>query len=266
MTLPVDRQMTVVTPEHVQVQFQTAGLGSRAAAHIVDLAILAIVNTILFASLYYSSLKLWSGFLGLGQYFVAIISLAVFLINWGYFVALEYFWSGQTIGKRVVGLKVVQENGQSVTFLSAIIRNLFRLVDSLPAGYLLGALVCFFHPQHKRIGDLVAGTVVIFESTQERLLVKHNIKKVLEKWPGQLPQVTLEDYHKHAFAREDWFVLSAFIERLATLSGAKAQELSWQIAEHLFNKLGIEDDFLDKHNSVVFLVALYLEVREDYDV
>ncbi len=94
---------------------------------------------------------------------IGIIIIILFIINWGYFFAFEYFSGGRTLGKKVIGIRVIQDNGHSVTLLSSLIRNLLRIIDSLPASYFLGMMMMFFHSKHKRLGDFVAGTIVVHE-------------------------------------------------------------------------------------------------------
>ncbi|MFK4996937.1 RDD family protein [Bacillus sp. N9] len=65
------------------------------------------------------------------------------MINWGYFIVFEFVSGGRTIGKRVIGIRVIQDNGHSITFLSSLIRNLLRVIDSLPTSYLLGMIMIF---------------------------------------------------------------------------------------------------------------------------
>ena len=177
-------QVDIKTPEFVSLQFQLAGLGSRTAAFIIDQLILMIVNVIIiiclgfvlygFDDLFYLADEFMS-------YPIAITLIVLFLLNWGYFFVLEYFSGGKTIGKRVVGIRVIQENGHSFTILSSFIRNLVRIIDSLPANYLVGMLMIFFHPKNKRIGDLMAGTIVVHERKAKKkigyLLLKRKLNR-----------------------------------------------------------------------------------------
>ncbi|MBK8057237.1 MAG: RDD family protein [Gemmatimonadetes bacterium] len=80
---------------------------------------------------------------------------------WGYFTLFEGFRDGQTPGKKWMGLRVIRDTGHPITVREAGARNLLRIVDLLPPPYLLGILFIAFHPKGKRIGDLVAGTVVV---------------------------------------------------------------------------------------------------------
>ena len=123
-------QIDIKTPEFVSLQFSLAGLGSRAAAMIIDQLIVAIANIALVLLLIFStSNNFWilmeSGWL------VAAFLIVLFVINWGYFFVAEYFFNGKTIGKNMIGIRVIQENGHSITLLSALIRNLLRIIDKI---------------------------------------------------------------------------------------------------------------------------------------
>ncbi|MBI9076899.1 MAG: RDD family protein [Desulfatibacillum sp.] len=91
----------------------------------------------------------------------ALYAVAAFVVTIGYSMFLEWAWRGQTVGKRLLGLRVMDENGFHLTGSQIIIRNLLRFADMLPVYYMLGGLFCLVSPKSQRIGDMVANTVVI---------------------------------------------------------------------------------------------------------
>lgn len=91
----------------------------------------------------------------------AISTIAYFVISIGYGIACEWFWRGQTVGKRMLRLRVVDAEGLRLQFNQVVTRNLLRFVDSLPGLYLIGGLACWFSAKCQRLGDLAANTVVI---------------------------------------------------------------------------------------------------------
>ncbi|MBA3259602.1 MAG: stage II sporulation protein M [Gemmatimonadales bacterium] len=150
------QHLEVETPEHVMLDLEIAGIGSRALAAIVDLLILT--GGFLGGLLAFSILV---GFgISLGPWGSAILLLGGFATWTGYFIFFEGLRRGQTPGKRLVGIRVLMDTGHAVTPAAATVRNLLRLADFLPPPYFLGALLVAFHPRGKRLGDLVAGTVV----------------------------------------------------------------------------------------------------------
>lgn len=164
-------QVHITTPEQVSINFKIAGLGSRASANIIDWVILILINVgitfslIKFSEAYPNTDPLSEA---ASSYLTAIMIVLLFLLLWGYFVFFEFFSSGRTPGKMIVGIKVIQDNGQSITFLASAVRNLFRIIDFLPVLFLLGIIMIFLHSRHKRIGDLAAGTLVIYQPKSKR--------------------------------------------------------------------------------------------------
>ncbi|WP_312115087.1 RDD family protein [Brevibacillus reuszeri] len=258
------REASVVTPEHVMLRFQTAGVGSRATAQLIDMVLLFLVNItvfILFSIAFFGNNNLF--FLETENYALAIALLFIFVLNFGYYLFLEAFWGGQTVGKRLLGIRVIRDNGQPITFLSSTIRNLFRIIDMLPTGYFLGAMVSLFHPRDKRIGDLVAGTIVVMESGQTpSFFQKKRIKKLQEQ--AGLESFSLSEAQKQAITREDWQLLSTFISRLSSLTKEKKQELGQQIAATLSKKLDMEDVPMVKENPLLFLQGLYNQLQNEW--
>ncbi len=162
-TAPDYRQhLEVETPEHIVLDLEVAGVGSRLLAALVDTGILlatAAAGGLLVAVLTSYGILPRSG---AGSAWVAALLIGAGFTLWnGYFILFEGLRAGQTPGKRLAGIRVVQDTGHPVTMGSAVIRNLLRLADALPPPYLLGLALVAFHPRGKRLGDLVAGTAVV---------------------------------------------------------------------------------------------------------
>src|SRR5918996_6122765 len=150
------QRLQVETPEHVTLDLEIAGVGSRALAALIDMLILAgsALGTIIVVGII-------AGFgVTLGSLGGAVLLLVGFAVWNGYFILFEGLRQGQTPGKRFVGIRVVGDTGNAVGLGAAVARNLLRIADFLPPPYLIGALLVALHPRGKRLGDLVAGTVV----------------------------------------------------------------------------------------------------------
>ncbi|WP_222847181.1 RDD family protein [Pontiella desulfatans] len=94
--------------------------------------------------------------------FVMALSIIVyFVVTVGYGICLEWLWNGQTLGKRLLRLRVVDEGGHRLHFSQIVVRNLLRFVDSLPMFYFVGGVTTLFNARAQRLGDLAAGTVVV---------------------------------------------------------------------------------------------------------
>jgi uncharacterized membrane protein SpoIIM required for sporulation/uncharacterized RDD family membrane protein YckC len=156
-TLQYRQHLEVETPEHVTLDLEIAGIGSRGLAAILDMAIL--VGS-LFAAFVALGILVGFGFT-LGPWGSALLLLGGFAVWTGYFIFFEGLHRGQTPGKRIVGIRVLMDTGHPVTPSAAAVRNLLRLADLLPPPYFLGAVLVAFHPRGKRLGDLFAGTIVV---------------------------------------------------------------------------------------------------------
>jgi uncharacterized RDD family membrane protein YckC len=252
------RETAIVTPEHVQLRFQTAGLGSRAAAQLIDTLLLLLVNLTVFVLIVIVVFGSEEEFFqDENSYALAILLIVLTVLNFAYFLLMEYFRGGQTLGKKWMGLRVIQENGQSLTFLSAVIRNLFRIIDNLPAGYFLGGLVVFFHPRDKRIGDMVAGTIVVLEDEGMRLSRRHK-KRKLARWMADAPPFVLTEQQKQAITREDWQLLSAYVDRLMTMAEDRRMILALEITRRLCDRL----DWPDRKTAMAFPIGFLLQLHE----
>src|SRR5216683_2195279 len=164
-------EYSVLTPERVSLQYDIAGIGSRGAAAIVDTVIQSVALIVIFVALT-AGLAASSAFLSLGSgpgagtLLLALVVLALFVVADGYFMLFEILWNGQTPGKRMVGIRVIRENGYPLRPIDAVIRNLVRLVDWLPAGYGVGVLTMLLNKRSKRLGDFASGTIVVREGSR----------------------------------------------------------------------------------------------------
>jgi uncharacterized RDD family membrane protein YckC len=161
-TLHLDAVHKVLTPEYVEFDFVLAGMMSRFLAWLLDtlvttvVAVAAAIVIQVLALIELAATK--EAGLAAAAFFVVW-----FLIDWGYFILLEAAWSGQTLGKRAMGLRVIQESGVRVGFYQSVLRNLARPVDRLPLLYLVGGVCASFTAANQRLGDLLAGTIVVRE-------------------------------------------------------------------------------------------------------
>ncbi len=146
--------LVIRTPEGVSFTLPLAGPVTRFFAFFIDLLVIGALTTLA---------NVLIGFLGIisPDLMSAAMIVMYFVVSIGYGMALEWHWRGQTIGKRVFKLRVVDEGGLRLKFSQIVIRNLLRFVDALPAFYLLGGLACFFSRKSQRLGDYAANTAVI---------------------------------------------------------------------------------------------------------
>ena len=177
--LPVELrdQLSIDTPELVSLEYPVAGIGSRAIACLIDytiqtvawflvLMLIALIGSMVDASSTHVSTSSPKSSPS-EAWVMAIMFLILFAFQWGYFTLFETFWNGRTPGKRILRLRVMQQNGRSIGFLDAFTRNLLRVADIIPGFYLVGLIAVFATRQSQRLGDLVAGTIVVHEQKIE---------------------------------------------------------------------------------------------------
>ncbi|MBV8197092.1 MAG: RDD family protein, partial [Candidatus Eremiobacteraeota bacterium] len=168
-----DETHTIDTPEQSQIEFTVAGIGSRGVALLIDTLIqllILVVGLLIFAILpsFGVSAKLHAA----NVWVAAALIVAGFLLYYGYFILFEVLWNGQTPGKRGLGIRVIKDSGRRLSALETIGRNLLRIVDQLPGFYAVGMTVSLLNRRNKRLGDLIAGSIVVRERSGSRAMAQ----------------------------------------------------------------------------------------------
>ena len=169
-TVSTEDTLIIETPERVPLHFALASIGNRFLACAVDHAIQggAILIIALAALILANVSVLWDLFASAPKWIYAVMIILLFLTFSGYFAFFEWIWSGQTPGKRWLKLRVLREDGRPITFWEASVRNLLRSLDMMPAPfYSIGLISVFINARDQRVGDMVAGTVVVREREAE---------------------------------------------------------------------------------------------------
>ncbi|MDE2880500.1 MAG: stage II sporulation protein M [Gemmatimonadota bacterium] len=161
------RRVAVDTPEHVRLDYVLADVGSRAAALAIDLAVLMVGLLLLGLAFFYIG-RLGSFF---GSVSGTLLFFATFFVQWGYFLLFEALGGGRTPGKRAIGLRVVHVGGEPLSFQGSVLRNLIRIVDLQPGITGVAGAVCILaNKRAQRLGDMVAGTMVVRDAGGGELL------------------------------------------------------------------------------------------------
>ncbi|WP_407270804.1 RDD family protein [Radiobacillus sp. PE A8.2] len=263
-------QLDIKTPEYVSLRFKSAGLGSRSAAFLIDQGIVMVANILFVVVLSIIMSGQWSQIFlyEMNSFVIGISILVLFLINWGYFFILEYFFGGKTIGKRVIGIRVIQDNGHSITLLSSFIRNLLRIIDQLPANYLLGIALIFFHSKHKRLGDIVAGTVVVHERRAKQKKKLSALAKEIERRGLSKQDLQLEEWTINQMQPKDWKLIRTYTDRLLGLPILERNRMTRQVASIIFPKIGLDiaGRSVEDLENVILVVYLYLKDEYEFEL
>lgn len=156
MQLVLDTTRTVPTPEGIELSLRLAGPLIRSLAWLIDLAIRLGVFMTLAQVLAF-----------LSEFGAGVFLICWFIIDWFYPVLFEVYWHGATPGKRACHLAVLHDDGSPVGWGASFARNLIRIVDFLPFCYGFGLVAMLFNRDFKRLGDLAAGTVVVYVDQQK---------------------------------------------------------------------------------------------------
>ena len=231
-----DDHVQIETPEHIHVQYELAGIGSRALAGIFDALIqglitLLVVWALIWLGLYFK-VKDAAGLVG-----GIVIATTGFLAATAYYVISEMVTGGQSPGKRMAGLRVIGADGRPLTFLQSVLRNLLRAVDMLPLFYTVGLLSVFFSNQAQRLGDMVAGTIVVKERLQELPEGFQPLED--EAKPAPLPPEVEARLRTslHLLSAADLMAAERVVERRHELAPDVRSQLVRQVAQGLLGKL-----------------------------
>ncbi len=242
------------TPESIEFGYDVAGIGARFVAALIDTALFSIILFIAFR-LYIDdpTLTLITNPMAFQIFFA--FGLFTVLV---YYIAFERFWNGQTPGKRLLGIRVVQEAGKPLTFTGSLIRNLLRLVDFIPAYYSVGLLTMLIDKRARRLGDLAASTFVVRDRqrvTLDMLLQSTRSDKVasaLKDSGATLPNIT-------ALRPTDMDLVQNFLLRRAILAPDRRLRIATQLSYALFGRLGYSvpgdpEQFLQQANDQYVLL------------
>lgn len=235
----------IATPDHGTLEFELAGLGSRFAAHVVDALLIglgiAAIAVLLAVTGLGSALAIERAFRSDGEWGMswsaALLILAAFAVLWGYYVFFECVMHGATPGKRQLGLRVLRDDGLPIGFREAALRNLVRAADAFPPpSYLLGGIVLFLDPHGRRLGDLVAGTIVVREKFEAGTTSSAGAAWASRVEQGHSRQaVTLP---RGAVSPTQVDLVEQFLHRRFELSDERRLALGWKIAAPLLELAG----------------------------
>jgi len=237
-------QLKIDTPEQIALELPLAGIGSRFLAIAIDTLIQAalyFITAIIFVIALPRGLSVFT-FLPrlIGPAMAIFIGFAIY---WGYFAIFETFWKGQTPGKRFTGIRVIKESGRPINAFEAVGRNMMRAVDGLPLIYGVGLVCMMCNRQSRRLGDFVAGTVVVHEKATE---------EVRPSWNTATEFSSTAPGPAHATA-DELVLIETYLSRRFELDPEVRLRTAIQIADRIKAKTGLEsqprqhvDDFLEE--------------------
>ena len=245
-------QLQIDTPEQIALELPLAGIGSRFLGLAIDTLLqfaLYVIGALAFA---------FAGFSGLNSVLSripsswgpAIFILFAFCVYWGYFAFFEILWKGQTPGKRLAKIRVIKESGRPINAYEAIARNLLRAIDALPGMYGVGIVCMMLNDQNRRIGDFVAGTVVVHDQRTEEIRPDWNTTPEAAQTSPQLAEVSSEEL----------VLIEAYLQRRFQLDLFVRNRTAFQIASRITAKTGLQRD--PNQSTDDFLEAVARQIRD----
>ena len=241
--MQLTERLRIDTPEQIALEFPVAGIGSRFLALAIDTLLqfalfVATALTLLFVGPRIGLLQSFAA-----PWAVSLAILFVFCVYWGYFAFFEIIWKGQTPGKRVAHIRVIKQSGRPINAYEAIGRNLMRAIDLLPAMYAVGITCMMLNKYSRRLGDYVAGTVVVHDS--------RGGDEVPSEWKAAADEpVSNADLGR--ITAEELVLIETYLQRRFDLDPAVRINTAYQIAQRVTARSGLQreqsqhvDDFLE---------------------
>lgn len=248
--IETEETLIIETPERVPLAFALASIGNRFLAVAIDHFIQYLSVFVVFwafsnianVSNPFAESGIETVLSEMPKWTIALMILVIFLIFSGYFIFFEWLWNGQTPGKRLMKLRVIREDGRPITLWEAIARNLLRIFDALPGGFIpiysIGLITIFFNSRDQRIGDLFAGTVVVRESLDEAPTFAETFSNpISDSALRRVNPRTSFQANVHLLTETEIEIVESFLRRRWDLKERQRIWMAWRVALPLMYKL-----------------------------
>lgn len=244
---PLDATIDIVTPESISFRYRVAGPFRRLPAFFIDLLIrFGAWFVIAFALSILGLFDVLSGSLG-----IAFVLILIFIMEWLYGGLLETYWNGQTVGKRVMGIRVLSIDGQPINGLQAMMRNILRFADMMPLipysaifetqspigipTFVIGLVAPLLTRRFQRLGDIVCGTMVVIEEKGWLL----DAAKVEDPRVAQLADELPAGF---TVSRSMAKALATYVDRRQLFSPPRRREIARHLGEPMVQRFGLPPD------------------------
>ncbi len=247
--------IAIESPEKIRFHYRIAKTGTRIGAYILDI-LLQFAIIFLLVLLVLAGGGLGDGFFSTGSagdfqlLAAAFLYLIYFFLQWGYFTFFEIFKNGQSPGKRAMRIHVIRSDGDSLDASSIVLRNLLRAVDGFPVFHLLGGLISMIDKNSRRLGDMIADTVVVHEISFD--LEEPDFQTRISAKSKAGPELEL----MAKLNEEELYVIRRFLADRHMLSPDRQQAVAAKLADRVKTRLNIPGKYKD---SILFLETIYRE-------
>jgi len=238
----IDTSIKIVTPENISFEYRLAGPFGRLLAYVIDLAVRMLVFAVVAIAF-----AIFVGMAGLGTLGFGLAAVWWFLLSWFYGGFCESYFNGQTPGKRLMNIRVLSFDGQPITGLQAVLRNVLRAIDCQPfMCYSLGLIAASCNDRFQRLGDLASGTMVVIE---ERPWL-HTVSRTGEPAAIQIASSIPADFQASRTLAK---ALASYVQRRRFFSFGRRMEIARPLAEPLRRQFGLPPNT----NLDILLCGLY---------
>jgi len=241
--------ITITTPEHVPIRLEPAGAGSRFLATLIDAFIVTGASVLI--------MTLLTAVLPAGIAIALGITIN-FVLTWGWHVFFEVRKQGRTPGKRALKLRVIDARGLPVSLYQSLVRNITRALDFAPAFYGIGAIAVLLSPQRRRLGDLVADTIVVRDAQP----LAYRGQLAAERRHNTLRNPRVIRLARHRISLEEREFLLTLCLRADRMSPHARYDLMEEVADVYRDKLGVEAESVSGENFVRDLTAVLFNPHE----
>ncbi len=247
-------KLTIETPEQIALEYPLAGIGSRFMAFFYDSLIQLVITLVVFVVMILVAPDLDKYWPSAWNWVAAIDVFVGFCLYWGYFAAFEALWNGQTPGKRKAGIRVIKDSGRPITAFEAIARNFLRVIDGMPGMYGVAVISIFVDKQSRRLGDMVAGTVVVHDKKEESAQPFLGVSQS-EVTPTPLGSAAIAQ----KLTLQELDVIETFLNRRLDLPPAVREQSAKRIADAIALKLEVPVE--ERGNDEKFLEIVARDFR-----
>jgi len=242
-------ELTITTPEHVNIRLEPAGAGSRFLAILIDSAIISAMSSFFYV--------LISQVLPVGIALALFVTVN-FLLTWGWHLYFETRHQGRTPGKRALRIRVIDARGLPVSLYQSLVRNITRVLDFAPAFYGIGAIAMMSSPTRRRLGDIIADTLVV----RDLQPLAYRGQFAAERRHNSLRTPRVLRLTRHRISLDERELLLAVCMRADRMKPEARYDLMEAVAAAYRKKLDVEET-MSGENFVRDLTAVLFHPRDD---
>lgn len=247
--MPKKKDIIIETPEKIKFSYHIAEIGTRIAAYFIDEIIQILIMGFILIVMVICGVTV-RGFNQLTFVAATFFMIMLFLIRWFYFVVFEIIMEGQSPGKKMTRIRVIKTNGDSLDLETIVVRNFLRFVDGFPVLPLTGGFVAFIDSQNRRLGDILAGTIVVDE-IQYNLVIPDFAVHFSHTAHGEETETLAA---KQRLTENELYIIRRFLNEYYRLPAAKQIKVAGELADQVRARLNIAEPVGD---PLSFLERIY---------